>query len=80
MLDLLLQVLLESQERPDRIDLALVRVRYSVHAAPTVPQLDLVASTCGEVHVQIALERQRFYAVDLAVVRRHDAHFDVFVA
>ena len=48
--------------------MTLVRVRDRVHAAFTVPQLDLVAGPCCEVHVQVGLKRERFDAVDLAKV------------
>ena len=52
-------------------------VRDSMHASTTIPQLDLISCTCGEVDMQIALKWERLDAVDLAIMCRYYANFDI---
>ena len=74
----MLKALFESEETSDGVYLALVSIWDGVHAATTVPKLDLVSSPRRKIYIQVCLKRQWLDAVYLAVVSRNNLKLDVF--
>ena len=74
-----MQVLLEGQKASNGVYLALVGVRYRMHASATVPQLDFISRTSRKVHIEVRLEGQRLNAVDLTIVCADHLALDILV-